>query len=432
MSQKNDKNQNTSNNKYKFNISSSDEDDENENNNMNQIGSRKSAGIGQNNDFAKNFIRQQSLFANKFLKFQEKENNGLYESSMFESLSPKKRVNKFKNDIINDGIEEVDEEGQIEPENLRRNSQEISKESATYTRLKTSILKKLKAEELNFNYLQNDDIQSKKFKSSNQINNNSIESITSKESLYYKSDYENTLRLGTVIESEYNKETTNGNRLTEPNNNNYSKYKSKGLRREKTIRRVETKKSSSDLASEKKENNKVSISISYAENQNTMSKEKLKKCMTKLKDMNKKAYGLNQLLFCSRVVIENALDVSQTISSCYTWVEENYLESQIKKLIKEAKLKEKQKEDKEKYAHIGNLKKVVHAKKNIIKATDYSFKLLLNMIMGIQIAVQSIPNFHIKVNEDLSKYMTNMLYSVQTINFGRRKEEEVVILKEFA
>ena len=52
--------------------------------------------------------------------------------------------------------------------------------------------------------------------------------------------------------------------------------------------------------------------------------------------------------------------------------------------------------------------------------------------MGIQIAVQSIPNFNIKVNEDLSKYMTNMLYSVQTINFGKRKEEEVFILKEFA
>ena len=71
------------------------------------------------------------------------------------------------------------------------------------------------------------------------------------------------------------------------------------------------------------------------------------------------------------------------------------------------------------------------AKKKIIRASDQSFKLLLNMIMGIQIAVQSIPNFHIKNNEDLSKYMTNMLYSIQTINFGKKKEE-VFILKEFA
>ena len=63
------------------------------------------------------------------------------------------------------------------------------------------------------------------------------------------------------------------------------------------------------------------------------------------------------------------------------------------------------------------------AKKKIIRASDQSFKLLLNMIMGIQIAVQSIPNFHIKNNEDLSKYMTNMLYSIQTINFGKKKKK---------
>ena len=53
------------------------------------------------------------------------------------------------------------------------------------------------------------------------------------------------------------------------------------------------------------------------------------------------------------------------------------------------------------------------------------------MILCIQIAVHSIPNFHIKKNEDLSKYMTNMLYSIQTINFGKKKEE-VFTLKEFA
>ena len=51
--------------------------------------------------------------------------------------------------------------------------------------------------------------------------------------------------------------------------------------------------------------------------------------------------------------------------------------------------------------------------------------------MGIQIAVQSIPNFHIKSQENLNKYLTNMLYSIQTINFDKKKEE-VFILKEFA
>ena len=125
------------------------------------------------------------------------------------------------------------------------------------------------------------------------------------------------------------------------------------------------------------------------------------------------------------------MDVCETVSNCYELVENNYLESQIKKVIKEAKIKKNHEKDKEKYGNIGNLLIKETPRKNIIKATDQSFKLLLNMIMGIQIAVQSIPNFHIKNNEDLNKYMTKMLYSIQTINFGKRNEE-VFILKEFA
>ena len=103
------------------------------------------------------------------------------------------------------------------------------------------------------------------------------------------------------------------------------------------------------------------------------------------------------------------------------------------KIIYIAPLKQKQKEDKEKYGNMGNMLKTDKAKKqqNIIRTSDQSFKLLLNMIMGIQIAVQSIPNFHIKSQENLNKYLTNMLYSIQTINFDKKKEE-VFILKEFA
>ena len=125
--------------------------------------------------------------------------------------------------------------------------------------------------------------------------------------------------------------------------------------------------------------------------------------------------------------------MTQTISSCYKWINENYLVAQIKKVIKEAKLKQKQKEDKEKYGTMGNMPKNDKTKKqqNIIRTSDQSFKLLLNMIMGIQIAVQSIPNFHIKSQENLNKYLTNMLYSIQTLNFDKKKEE-VFILKEFA
>ena len=149
----------------------------------------------------------------------------------------------------------------------------------------------------------------------------------------------------------------------------------------------------------------------------------MKKYLDKINNLQKQSNGSHQLLFCCRVAIENALDVCTTISSCYKWIGENYLESQIKKVIKEAKLKEKQKQDKEKYRNFGNAKKVNPAKKKIIRTSDQSFKLLLNMIMGIQIAVQSIPNFHIKNQEDLGKYLTNMLYSIQTIKFGKKKKK---------
>ena len=99
-------------------------------------------------------------------------------------------------------------------------------------------------------------------------------------------------------------------------------------------------------------------------NKNSKLKNSNKIYILKIKHLEEKANQLNQMLFCSSVAIENALDVCTTISSCYKWVGENYLDSQIKKVIKEAKLKEKQKEYKEKYGNIGNVpKKETPAKK---------------------------------------------------------------------
>ena len=75
--------------------------------------------------------------------------------------------------------------------------------------------------------------------------------------------------------------------------------------------------------------------------------------------------------------------------------------------------------------------KIRKVKKKIIKAPDESFIILLNIIMGIQIAVQSTPNIKLSNNsEELKKYCTKMQYSIQTINLGKKKE--VYFLKEFA
>ena len=63
-------------------------------------------------------------------------------------------------------------------------------------------------------------------------------------------------------------------------------------------------------------------------------------------------------------------------------------------------------------------RKIVPIKKKIIGASEKSFEILFNMIMGIQIAVQALPNFRIKEKEEIGKYLTEMLYSIQTIYLG--------------
>ena len=434
-------------------ISSSDEEENIEksqigynNNNINFFtSSKKNIDDKINSAFAQNFIKQQTVFGNNFLKYNgggisSNTKDGLYESSVLDSPNKRKIRNIF-NSKINDDIEEVDEE-QNEPGNTyRRNSQELS--FFSYSRIRNLFLNHARD-----NIKETIKIGEYKTQKNNNIfkknNINSSQDLISEDSsIYSKSDYEKTLRLGTIVESNSFLETNDNNNNNNNNNLNLPQRKDKEYR-SKSLKEISITKNANekikDYFKRKSENNKYFYKFSYKnvklfqkkQEENTIPKKKIKKYILKISHLEKKSTGLNQLLFCARVAIENALDVCQTIASCYKWVGENYLESQIKKVIKEAKLKEKQKEDKEKYGNIGNVpKKETPAKKKIIRASDQSFKLLLNMIMGIQIAVQSIPNFHIKNNEDLNKYLTNMLYSIQTINFGKRKEA-VFILKEFA
>ena len=147
--------------------------------------------------------------------------------------------------------------------------------------------------------------------------------------------------------------------------------------------------------------------------------------------LNKNFSCLKQLLLCSRTVLNNAHDIIQTFSSCYKWISENYLKEHIKKKLEEEEKEKKRKEEKayDTKNNVARKKKAV--KKKIIRTPDESFKILLNIIMGIQISVQSCPNFRITKNEDITKYLNNMIHSIQTINFGK-KQEEIFFLKEFA
>ena len=143
----------------------------------------------------------------------------------------------------------------------------------------------------------------------------------------------------------------------------------------------------------------------------------------------KEPQKLKQLLFCSRVIIEKTLEVNATFNNCYRWISENYLSNTISKKLKEIRLKEKKK-FKKKNTILNIPRKIVPVKKKIIGASEKNFEILFNMIMGIQIALQAIPNFRIKEQEDISKYLTKMVYSVQSIYLGKEIEESY-LLKEF-
>ena len=287
------------------------------------------------------------MFGTHFFKFgASKKNNsnnkdGIYESSIIDSPDNKRRKNNLKSSNMNDDIEEVDEG--------HENSNKSQDYSPSYTRIKQYFLNNEIEELFNTNIKAGD----YKTQKNNNIlkkekKNSSKELISEDNSLYDKSDYEKTLRLGTIMESDSFLETTNdntnNNKNKNNNNNNNNKikikishkkikdYKSKSLKKILNLKKAEAEKK--NYTSVKKINQKKQYDINNINNPNYIPKNKIKKYIFKINNLEKKSNSLNQLLFCARVAIENALDVCQTISSCYKWVGENYLESQIKKVIK--------------------------------------------------------------------------------------------------
>ena len=138
---------------------------------------------------------------------------------------------------------------------------------------------------------------------------------------------------------------------------------------------------------------------------------------------------LKQLLFFSRVVIEKSLEANIMFNNCYKWISENYLSKYINKIKKEERLK-KNKLLSRKNSKVNKPRKIVPLKKKLIGTPEKSFEILFNMIMGIQIAVQAVPNFKINGKQDIKKYLTKMIYSIQTVYLGKEKEE-TYLLKEF-
>ena len=125
------------------------------------------------------------------------------------------------------------------------------------------------------------------------------------------------------------------------------------------------------------------------------------------------------------------------LNESYKWIELRYLRKTIisQKNIKKIESKKEQlTKDKDLKVNKNNEKRlkfiaVKNIPKNRLKTTDDSFKILLNTIMGIQIAVESTPD--ISEIRDISQFLNSMTYSIQTANLSKNKQE-IFMIKEYS
>ena len=141
-------------------------------------------------------------------------------------------------------------------------------------------------------------------------------------------------------------------------------------------------------------------------------------------EIKKKQYKSYKYIFkCIEYFCKKISKSIFNIEESYSWIENHYLKNTLKE-VKRKQIEKKNtniiKEEKELPPNIP---------KNKLKTTDYSFKILLNTIMGIQIAVESTPNIN-KIY-DVNQYLTSLTYSIQTINLSKEKQESF-LLKEYA
>ena len=193
---------------------------------------------------------------------------------------------------------------------------------------------------------------------------------------------------------------------------------------------------------ENKKNFEESTKIKAFNDLNGILIDKSNSIKTNISDKNNQKYKkiifnlLKYLDSFSKIFFKSMLNLSES----YKYIESKYLKKDIiniqrikkeeakKNLINKIKSSKKNKENKSQ-----NKKRVSIAVENIpktkLKTSDDSFKLLLNTIMGIQIAVESSPDI-VEV-QNINQYLHSMTYSIQTSNISKNKNESFMI-KEYA
>lgn len=134
-------------------------------------------------------------------------------------------------------------------------------------------------------------------------------------------------------------------------------------------------------------------------------------------------------LLCSlQLFLLSSFNSMTLMDESYEWIRNNYLKREFSKI-------EKAKKDQKKIMTFRKENIPKKNKKNAIKSTEEKFNILLNMIIGIHIAVTNTPNekLELTVNpqQDLTNYFISSNYSVQITNFGS-KQQASYYLKQYA
>ena len=164
---------------------------------------------------------------------------------------------------------------------------------------------------------------------------------------------------------------------------------------------------------------------------------------TDLTDKNTEKYKkiINDLLTYSEKFFKICFSSMINLNESYKYIKSKYLQKEINniqnikkeeakknlinKVIAKNNAKNKSKPKKEKSVSTA----VKNIPKTKLKTSDDSFKILLNTIMGIQIAVESSPD--IPEVQNINQYLHSMTYSIQTSNISKNKHESFMI-KEYA
>ena len=142
---------------------------------------------------------------------------------------------------------------------------------------------------------------------------------------------------------------------------------------------------------------------------------------------------LNCIQLTSKIFMKSIINLSES----YKWIEMKYLKKTIIN-IRKTKIKENRQNQLNKLKNFYKSKNqnneikpiaVKNIPNNRLKATGESFKILLNTIMGIQIAVESSPD--ISEIKDIKQFLNSMTYSIQTANLSKNKQE-IFRIKEYA